>query len=171
MSLKEEIQVLVADYLNPNHGRALVELLDAYAKDPAGGGQGLSEFTHNRLVSSLAKRPQAFSILAFAKKHGQADLPIGLVNCFEGFSTFACMPLVNVHDVAVIEAFRGQGVAELMLNRVIEVARKRGACKLTLEVLSGNQAANKLYQRMGFEAYQLDPGMGVAHFLQKKLID
>ena len=56
MSLKEEIQVLVADYLNPNHGRALVELLDAYAKDPAGGGQGLSEFTHNRLVSSLADR-------------------------------------------------------------------------------------------------------------------
>ena len=51
MSLKEEIQVLVADYLNPNHGKALVELLDSYAKDPAGGGQGLSEFAHSRFVS------------------------------------------------------------------------------------------------------------------------
>ena len=57
MSLKEEIQVLVADYLNPNHGRALVELLDAYAKDPAGGGQGLSESAVQALFGDLAMTP------------------------------------------------------------------------------------------------------------------
>ena len=33
---------------------------------------------------------------------------VGLVNCIEGFSTFACRPLVNVHDVVVRESHRGR---------------------------------------------------------------
>ena len=48
-------------------------------------------------------------------------------------------------------------------------ARARGACKLTLEVLSGNHHANQLYARVGFACYQLDPAMGHAQFLQKWL--
>jgi hypothetical protein len=36
-------------------------------------------------------------------------------------------------------------------------------------VLSGNDSANRLYARVGFDAYQLDPAMGQARFLQKWL--
>ena len=54
-----------------------------------------------------------------------------------------------------------------MLALVEELARERGACKLTLEVLQGNVGATKLYHRIGFESYQLDPAMGHAQFLQK----
>ena len=46
---------------------------------------------------------------------------------------------------------------------------ERGACKLTLEVLDGNAPARALYRRLGFAAYQLDPAMGHAQFLQKWL--
>jgi ribosomal protein S18 acetylase RimI-like enzyme len=91
------------------------------------------------------------------------------VNRFEGFSTFACQPLVNVHDLAVMPAYRGQGIAESMLALVERIARERGACKLTLEVLPGNVRAVRLYQRLGFANYQLDPAMGHAEFLQKYL--
>jgi GNAT superfamily N-acetyltransferase len=103
-------------------------------------------------------------VLAF-----DGDTPVGLVNCIEGFSTFACQPLVNVHDVVVLASHRGQGVAAQMLARVEQLARERGACKLTLEVLSGNASANRLYARLGFVNYQLDPAMGHAQFLQKWL--
>ena len=48
-------------------------------------------------------------------------------------------------------------------------AKARGACKLTLEVLSGNAGAYRLYQRLGFANYQLDPAMGQAQFMQKWL--
>ena len=96
-------------------------------------------------------------------------VPVGLVNCIEGFSTFACKPLVNVHDVVVLASHRGQGVAERMLVVAEQIAIQRGACKLTLEVLSGNLSAIKLYQRIGFAGYQLDPAMGHAVFLQKQL--
>jgi ribosomal protein S18 acetylase RimI-like enzyme len=158
------LDICRADYRNPLHASALVLLLDAYAQDPAGGGEPLSEFAKNHLAQALAQRPQAFSVLAFAD--GQ---PVGLINCIEGFSTFACRPLVNIHDVAVLPSHRGQRVAEQMLALVDAIARERGACKLTLEVLQGNASAMRLYERVGFAGYQLDPAMGQAQFLQKWL--
>jgi ribosomal protein S18 acetylase RimI-like enzyme len=91
------------------------------------------------------------------------------VNSIEGFSTFKCQPLVNVHDVAVLPGYRGQRIGELMLELVETIARERGACKLTLEVLSGNTGAEKLYRRVGFAYYELDPAMGQAGFMQKWL--
>jgi GNAT superfamily N-acetyltransferase len=137
-------------------------LLDAYARDPAGGGKPLGDRARTHLAAELAARPQAFSVLAF-----EADEPVGLVNCIEGFSTFACRPLVNVHDVVVLAGRRGKGVAAQMLALVEEIARQRGACKLTLEVLQGNRKAVDLYARLGYAGYQLDPAMGTAIFLQK----
>lgn len=161
------VHVCRADYANARHAEVLVALLDAYARDPMGGGEPLSDFAKENLVACLAARPQAFSVLAFAA--ADETTPLGLVNCIEGFSTFACKPLVNVHDVVVLPAYRGQRVAQHMLALVQTTAQERGACKLTLEVLSGNLGALRLYTRLGFAQYQLDPAAGNAQFLQKWL--
>lgn len=158
------ITTVRADYADPAHAAALVLLLDAYASDPAGGGEGLSAFAKHNLVRELAARPQAYSVLAF-----DGAQPVGLVNCIEGFSTFACKPLVNVHDVAVLASHRGRGIAEQMLALVESIAKERGAVKMTLEVLSGNHGAVRLYERIGYAGYQLDPAMGTARFMQKWL--
>jgi ribosomal protein S18 acetylase RimI-like enzyme len=158
------LQIVQASYGDAVHTQAIVQLLNAYAQDPAGGGAPLSDFAKAHLVTELAKRPQAFSVLAF-----DGHEPVGLVNCIEGFSTFACKPLVNVHDVVVLASHRGQRVGEQMLALAEQIAMQRGACKLTLEVLSGNASAIKLYERIGFAGYQLDPAMGSAVFLQKWL--
>jgi GNAT superfamily N-acetyltransferase len=158
------IDIVTADYRDPVHAAALVDLLDAYARDPAGGGVPLANAVRAGLPAALAARPQAFSVLAF-----DGEQPVGLVNCIEGFSTFACRPLVNVHDVVVLASHRGQRIAHVMLARVEEEAVARGACKLTLEVLQGNAPALRAYAREGFAGYQLDPAFGAAVFLQKKL--
>ncbi|MFV0674209.1 GNAT family N-acetyltransferase [Variovorax sp. tm] len=158
------IEVFIADYRNTAHAAALVDLLDAYASDPAGGGKPLEAAVRQRLPAELAARPQAFSVLAY-----EGGQPVGLVNCIEGFSTFAARPLVNVHDVVVLPSHRGKRVAQQMFALVEEEARRRGACKLTLEVLSGNAPALRAYEREGFAGYQLDPAFGTAVFLQKKL--
>jgi ribosomal protein S18 acetylase RimI-like enzyme len=142
----------------------LADLLDAYARDPAGGGMPLAPSVLADLPEALAARPQAFSVLAY-----DGEQPVGLINCIEGFSTFACKPLVNVHDVVVLATHRGQRVAQQMLTHIEAEARNRGACKLTLEVLSGNQSALRAYEREGFANYQLDPAFGTAMFLEKKL--
>lgn len=165
--MSTSLRLCIADYANPAHARALVLLLDAYAKDPMGGAEGLSDYARIHLVAELARRPAAFSVLAFL---GEDDAtPVGLANCMEGFSTFACRPLVNVHDLAVLSDYRGLGIASRLLDYVAELARKRGACKLTLEVLSGNQTALRLYARAGFAQYALTPQAGQAQFMQKWL--
>lgn len=158
------LEIVHADYDDPRHGAALVALLDAYSRDPAGGGEPLSEFARVNLLAELALRPSIFSVLAF-----DGDTAVGLINAIEGFSTFVCRPLINVHDVVVLPSHRGRGIAAQMFAEVEAIARKRGACKLTLEVLSGNHAARALYEKLGFDDYRLDPGMGHAQFMQKWL--
>lgn len=165
--MNAKLQIVQVDYSDPHHVRALIDLLDGYARDPMGGSEGLSEYARANLPTALASRPGLFSVLAF--DDASSGLPVGLVNCVEGFSTFACQPLVNVHDVVVTASHRGQGVGEQMLMKVEELARARGACKLTLEVLEGNHSAQRLYRRLGFDNYQLDPTMGHAQFMQKWL--
>jgi ribosomal protein S18 acetylase RimI-like enzyme len=161
------LRILQADYSDAKQMQHLLELLDAYAHDPTGGGEGLSAYAKAHLAQALRQRPTLFSVLAYGA--GDPMKPLGLVNCVEGFSTFACKPLVNVHDVVVAASHRGQGIGAQMLEKVEQIARARGACKLTLEVLSGNRSAIALYQRIGFANYQLDPAMGQANFMQKWL--
>lgn len=159
-----KVLVLQASYSNPVHARALGFLLDQYARDAMGGGAGLAADVQENLALELGKRPHAFSVLAFV-----AGEPVGLVNCFEGFSTFACRPLVNIHDVMVLEGFRGLGISQKMLAEVEKIARQRGCCKLTLEVLEGNTVAQGAYRKLGFAGFELDPQMGRAMFWQKTL--
>ena len=159
------ISIARADYRNPAHAEALLIVLDSYAHDPMGGGEGLKDGAKRNLIGALAERPHAFSVLAF-----DGELPVGLINCFEGFSTFAARPLVNIHDVAVVPAYRGKGIARLMMAEVERIAVERGCCKLTLEVLGANEGAKALYQKLGYGGYELGSATGVAEFWQKKLV-
>ncbi len=158
------VEIIQADYALPEHGVAIVRLMDAYASDPMGGGHGLSDDAKANLVAALGKCAMARSVLAYVD--GEA---VGLINCFEGFSTFACQPLLNIHDVVVLPEFRGRGLSKLMFAKVEEMARSMGCCKLTLEVLAGNAVAQGAYRAVGFAGFELDPAMGQALFWQKKL--
>ena len=159
-----EILVLQASYTNPIHAEAICLVLNHYAEDPMGGGEPLSADVLRQLPAELAKRPYAFSVLAFV-----GGEPAGLVNCFEGFSTFACRPLVNVHDVAVVSKFRGLGLSQKMLQKVEEIALQRGCCKITLEVLEGNAIAQASYAKFGFAPGMFDPAHGRMLFWIKSL--
>ncbi|UTA48441.1 GNAT family N-acetyltransferase [Simiduia sp. 21SJ11W-1] len=158
------LEIQRVDYGNPQQGRALLTLLDAYAQDPMGGGEPLCENVHQNLLALLRQTPNAVSFIAYLK--GEA---VGLINGFESVSTFAARPLINIHDLAVSSHVRGQGVGAALVNAMANHARARNCCKLTLEVLTGNTRALALYERQGFESYALDPAMGHATFLQKKL--
>ena len=159
-----DIEIIQADYRDPKHRREIVLILDAYASEPMGGGVPLSDYAKENLVEKLSRLPHAFSILAYVDGE-----PAGLVNCFEGFSTFACQPLINIHDLAVLANFRGHGLSQRMLQKVEVIARERGCCKLTLEVLSNNAIAKNAYAKFGFAGYELDPTTGHALFWEKAL--
>lgn len=159
-----EIEVIVADYLNKKHGDDIVQLLNSYAEDPMGGGESLSSYTKENLIAELAKMPYAFSLICYVDTE-----PAGLVNCFDGFSTFSCKPLINIHDIVVLDKFRGIGISQLMLAEVVSIAKEKECCKITLEVLEGNNPAKQAYLKHGFAAYELDPEMGKALFWQMQI--
>lgn len=158
------LRIEATDLRRRPHAAAFVALLDHYARDPMGGGEGLAEAVMDELPARLADHPGFVSFLAFA-----ADEAVGLINCFEGFSTFKARPLLNIHDIAVHAGHRGRGVGAALLAAAEGAARARGCCKLTLEVLSNNRPALAAYARAGFAPYQLDPAAGQALFLQKWL--
>ena len=157
--------ILPIDLENPIHTAAFLCLLNEYACHPMGGGQPLAAQVQAELIPQLRKMPTFYGFLAW--EHGRA---IGLVTCFQGFSTFTAKPLLNIHDIMVTAEYRSQGIAHALLQSVEIFAKTMGCCKLTLEVLQGNVTAQNSYQRFGFRGYSLDPEMGNALFWEKKLL-
>jgi len=158
------LNIVTVDLNKPEHAGFWLDLLDHYARDPMGGGEGLSDYAKANLVAELKGLPTFHGALAF----DGADA-LGLINCFTGFSTFAAKPLLNIHDVVVRQACRGQGVGQALLSWAEARACQLGCCKLTLEVLSNNHAAMASYERAGYAPYMLDPAAGNALLMQKYL--
>lgn len=58
-----------------------------------------------------------------------------------------------IEDVVVDGSARGHGVGESLSAAAIEDARRRGAKNVTLTSRPSREAANRLYQRIGFQPY------------------
>ena len=158
------IDVRRVDYRDPDQARLLGELLSAYAADSMGRGRALTAEEQRRLGPALAQRPHAFSLIAYCD-----GVPAGLANCLESFSTFACQPIVNIHDLAVLSDFRGRGISQALLGAIEAIAADMNCCKITLEVLSNNHPAKAAYEKYGFMGYTLYPESGHALFWEKPL--
>lgn len=159
-----ELQITHVDYLDPQQGKDLVSLLNAYALDPLGGKTPLRDEVRQTLPAKLAKVNGANSFIAYLN-----DQPVGLLNAFMGFSTFNAAPLINIHDVYVAPEARGKGVVDALFTAIEAVAMELNCCKITLEVLEENGVAQSAYKRLGYKGYDLGEVGGEALFWQKKL--
>ncbi len=56
----------------------------------------------------------------------------------------------HITTLAVRSDYRQRGIAGKLINAFIQLARKKGAKKMSLEVRPSNQAARKLYEKQGF---------------------
>lgn len=56
-----------------------------------------------------------------------------------------------IEDVVVDDAARGHGVGRLMNDAALDEARRRGAKNVSLTSRPSREAANRLYQRIGFK--------------------
>lgn len=160
----QSFEIVEADLNRMEHQQAVVALIDAYARDPMGNGKPLAQEVRRALIPGLQQHPTTVIFLAY-----QADTAIGIALCFRGFSTFAARPLINIHDLAVLPAYRGQGVGRRLIEHVERKARNLGCCKLTLEVQENNHRARQVYEAMGFAQTQYVEAAGSSLFLSKPL--
>ncbi len=152
-----------ANLTDEHDAQAIIEIVDAYAREPAGGEEPLAQSVRDRLIQGLQQHPTTLVLLAF-----QGQTPVGVAVCFLGFSTFHAKPLLNLHDFAVLPECRGQGVGGVLLQAVEDAAVERGCCKVTLEVLDTNPRAMDLYLRCGFSS-PAAKNSKATFFLSKKL--
>ena len=59
---------------------------------------------------------------------------------------------IDVHNLAVDPAHRRRGIGKALLQAIMEEARQKGCSRVTLEVRKSNEAAQRLYQSLGFVA-------------------
>ena len=167
--MNKNLECSLADWNVPADCEAVVSLLQSYALHPMGGESALSDYAAKNLPSAMAATPGAFSVIGWHMQDDNDRTPVALANCFTTLSTFACKPLINIHDLYIDELARGQQAGQAMLGFVEQLAKERGCCKVTLEVLTGNLVAIKAYERFGFTNYTLDDTHGHAVFMHKNI--
>ena len=158
------IEILEADLGCREHQQAVLALSNAYAMDPMGNGEALSDEVRRRLIPGLQQHPTTIIFLAFQDKQ-----TVGIATCFGAFSTFAARPLINIHDFYVIPEARGQKIGQMILSAVEQKARAMGCCKITLEVQQNNHRAQRIYEAAGFVRSVYVEAAGGALFLKKAL--
>ena len=90
-----------------------------------------------------------FSMLYLARVDGRivGSLTLALYQIPTGLKAW-------IEDVVVDDSARGQGVGEALSMAAVEEARRRGAKDVSLTSRPSREAANRLYQRLGFEPYE-----------------
>jgi len=161
-----EIEIVEADLSDPRHQKAVLCMMDAYSADPMGDAKPLSDFARMNLISGLRTHPTTLIFLAF-----RGDQPCGIAACFRGFSTFAAKSLINISDFFVDPVLRGQGIGRLLLEAILEEAKRTDCCKLTLEVQQNNSVARSIYGKFGFKqaVYAADAEGGGSLFMVKSI--
>ena len=56
----------------------------------------------------------------------------------------------DIHNIAVVEEFRRQGIARRLIARLERWAKDQGASEILLEMRVGNAEARPLYQSLGY---------------------
>ncbi|WP_353123716.1 GNAT family N-acetyltransferase, partial [Dysgonomonas capnocytophagoides] len=84
---------------------------------------------------------------------------------FQNFSTFTVSPMINIHDLIVLPAYRGKDIGCLLLKEIINIANDKKCSRITLEVRNDNLVAQNLYKKIGFA--EAEPSM---YYWRKNLL-
>jgi len=116
-------------------------------------------WSRESMRAELADR-HGYYLVAFPP--GQPDR----VDAYAGLRAPQRAPQADIQTIAVTEGARRQGLGRVLMLRMIEEARDRGASELFLEVRADNPGAQALYESLGFEQIAVRP-----HYYQPDGVD
>ena len=113
----------------------------------------------NRLLPQLSKSAQPISILTLEKLTSSESFRLFLAKEDESILGMVSLVLISIptgskswiEDVVVEEKARGKGVGKKLVKYALEEAAKFGAKSVDLTSRPTREAANQLYQSIGFK--------------------
>ena len=82
---------------------------------------------------------------------------LGRIDAYAGLRAPLRQQQADIQTIAVVESARRHGLGRVLMLRMIELARERGATELFLEVRADNPGAQRLYESLGFEEIAVRP--------------
>ncbi|MDA3810072.1 MAG: GNAT family N-acetyltransferase [Spirochaetaceae bacterium] len=155
----DTINVIEADLSNTVHLNDILIALESYKTCKMGDSTPYTEGEKSRLKTQFIVHPNVMAFLIYSE--GKIA---GCSVCFKSFSTFTTGNVLNIHDLCIIEEFRGKGLGRKLMEFITRKARSILCSRITLEVREDNGIAKDLYKKFGFE--DTSPMM---HFWTKKL--
>jgi ribosomal protein S18 acetylase RimI-like enzyme len=131
------VRVEVASQVTP-------ELVDAFARLVPQLSKSNAAPTEKELAAIVASRASVLFVAFDEDDEIVGSLTLVLFRIPTGLRAW-------IEDVVVDETARGKGVGHRMNEAAIEYARKAGAKTVDLTSRPSREAANRLYQRLGFE--------------------
>ena len=96
-------------------------------------------------------------VVLLATLQGKGDDPIGMIEAHivQPYDLFEPKLVLHIRSVYVEPGYRGEGVGQRLLKEALEWGKRKSCEEAELNVLVGN-SARRLYERMGFEEFQLE---------------
>jgi ribosomal protein S18 acetylase RimI-like enzyme len=107
-------------------------------------------------LSSSAKAPTQDELETIVNAPGTVLLAVRQSGRLVGMLTLVVFAIPTgiraiIEDVVVDERYRGQGVAQALTKEALAVAEAAGARTVDLTSRPSREAANRLYQKLGFQ--------------------
>lgn len=99
------------------------------------------------LAERLAKQQ---SVIFLAVDDVAPATCLGFVQLYPSFSSVRMKPIWILNDLFVAKEARRCGVARLLMDAALDLARSTGAARLVLSTAKENQAAKSLYFALGY---------------------
>jgi ribosomal protein S18 acetylase RimI-like enzyme len=96
----------------------------------------------------LTERLSRGESVLFVAQDGEE--PLGFVQLYPSFSSVRMRPIWVLNDLFVAESARRRGVARLLMDAALALARSTGAARLVLATAKDNGAARSLYLSLGY---------------------
>ncbi|WP_197286108.1 GNAT family N-acetyltransferase [Paenibacillus sp. FJAT-27812] len=99
----------------------------------------------------MAARLEKNESVLFIAKDRTANQAIGFTQLYPSFSSISMRASYILNDLYVLDQYRGQGVAQLLLGSAQQYAIAADAKGLELATAIDNVTAQRLYERNGYE--------------------
>lgn len=105
------------------------------------------KFKTTEFFQRVSDNHEAVTFLAISDKNEV----MGFVNLYPSYSTLALKRIWILNDLGVSSKFRRLGVANVLIDKVLEYARSTNAIRVELKTGADNFNAQKLYSKLGFK--------------------